>query len=267
MLKAKQNQLSGEGFMKLKITTTLLLVSYLTACGGSVPEMASLQTPQGQQGQNTETPEEPTPVSPHIDSVDMKSRVDDSSNKLGMGANGALAFDIDKTRGEFVIMLPMPQGVVFTPSGTFNKYPDITFTPMFDGTGKMKMAVRVPIKYILKGITTVPAGRLPNGDLLPAMPAGQNELPSLALSFPSHNNTKINLYIGLSAVGLFMTLPDKAALPLPINITVPIKNSDKSRTFGYLTYVNAKNGHQPGLFISTVVPPEFARILEDHFGL
>lgn len=257
--------------MNQKITT-LLLLSFLTACGGTSPELlSSIQQPQdGQQGQSTPTPQTPdttAPVSPNIDSVDMKSRVDDSSNKLGMGANGALAFDIDKTRGEVVIMLPMPQGVIFTPSGTFTKYPDISFTPMFDGTGKMKMAVRVPIKYIIKGLSTVPATRLPNGDPLPAMPAGKSELPSLALSFPSHNNTKINLYIGTSAVGLFMTLPDKAALPLPINITVPLKNSDKTRTFGYLTYVNAKSGHQPGLFMSTIVPPEFARILEDHFGL
>lgn len=251
--------------MKLKITL-LILVTLLTACGGSVPELKSLdQDGQGQTGLGTDNPDVPTPTNPSIDSVDMKSRIDDSSNKLGF--NGALALDIDKTRGEFVIMLPMPSGVIFTPSGTFNKYPDISFTPVFDGTGKMKMAVRVPIKYILKGITTVPATRLPNGDPLPAMPAGQNELPSLALSFPSNNNTKINLYIGLSAFGLFMTLPDKAALPIPINITVPIKNADKSKTFGYLTYVNAKSGHQPGLFMSGVVPPEFARILEDHFGL
>lgn len=248
--------------MKLKITL-LTLVTVLAGCSGNVAQLKSLD--QGQSGLGAVNPALPEPTSPSIDSVDMKSRVDDSSNKMGF--NNALALDIDKTRGEIVIMLPMPSGVVFTPSGVFNKYPDISFTPMFDGSGKMKMAVRVPIKYILKGITTVPATSLPNGDPLPAMPAGQNELPSLALSFPSNNNTKISLYIGISAFGLFMTLPDNAALPLPINITLPIKNADKSRTFGYLTYVNAKNGHQPGLFLSGAVPPEFARILEDHFGL
>lgn len=253
--------------MKLKITSSLLLVSLLSACGAKSPQLASNligNTQDGQQGQSLPGTT-PTPISPNIDSVDMKSRVDDSSNKMGF--NGALAFDIDKNRGEFVIMLPMPQGVVFTPSGSFAKYPDITFTPMFDGTGKMKMAVRIPMKYVLKGITTTSASRLPNGDPLPAMPAGQSELPSLALSFPAQNNTKMNLYIGTSALGFFMTLPDNAALPLPINITLPLKNSDKTRTFGYLTYVNAKNGYQPGLFLSTQVPPEFARILEDHFGL
>lgn len=247
--------------MKSKITL-LVLMTVFTACGGTDP--AELSASKEQTGLET-NPTQPLPTSPHIDSVDMKSRVDDSQNKLGF--DGALAFDIDKTRGEFVIMLPMPSGVVFTPSGSFNKYPDITFTPIFDGSGKMKMAVRVPIKYVLKGVEFVPPARLPNGDALPAMPAGQGELPSLALSFPTHNNTKMSLYIGISALGFFMTLPDKAALPWPINISVPLKNKDKTRTFGYLTYVNAKNGHQPGFFISTIVPPEFARILEDHFGI
>jgi hypothetical protein len=249
--------------MKKQITL-LITLAMLTACGGTDP--AAVNNDQGQNGLGSQPPDTtPIPTTPNIDSVDMKSRVDDSDNKLGF--NGALAFDIDLARGEFLIMLPMPSGVVFTPSGAFNKYPDITFTPIFDASGKMKMAVRVPIKYVLKGIQSVPPTRLPNGDPLPAMPAGMGELPSLALSFPTHNNTKMTLYIGLSAVGFFMTLPDKAALPWPINITVPLKNKDKTRTFGYLTYVNTKNGHQPGLFMSTIVPPEFARILEDHFGL
>lgn len=247
----------------MKKITLIVLLGLLAACGGTVP--SEITADQEQSGLGNETPPAPISTTPHIDSVDMKSRVDDSQNKLGF--DGALAFDIDKTRGEFIIMLPMPSGVVFTPSGAFNKYPDISFTPIFDASGKMKMAVRVPVKYVLKGLQVIPPARLPNGDPLPAMPAGQSELPSLALSFPAHNNTKISLYIGVSALGLFMTLPDKAALPWPINITVPIKNKDKTRTFGYLTYVNAKNGHQPGLFISAIVPPEFARILEDHFGL
>lgn len=251
--------------MNLKIISALIAVSLIsfitTGCGGTDPLLT--ENSESSAGFGSELP--PISSSPNIDSVDMKSRVDDSDNKLGF--NGTLAFDLDKNRGEFVIMLPMPSGVVFTPSGTFNKYPDISFTPIFDGSGKMKLAVRVPLKYVIKGLQFVPPARLPNGEPLPAMPAGKGELPSLALSFPAHNNTQISLYIGLSALGLFMTLPDKAALPLPINITVPLRNQDKTRTFGYLTYVNAKKGHQPGLFISAIVPPEFARILEDHFGL
>jgi len=208
-----------------------------------------------------------TPVPAPIDQVDLKSRVDDSSNKIS-GMNGALTFDFDKTRGEFIIMIPMPNGLVFTPSGGFKNYPDITFGPIFDATtGKVKVAVRIPVKYVLKGINTIPAAKLPNGDALPAMPAGQGELPSLGLSFPQNGNTQVYIYIGINALGLYVTLPDSATLPIPINITVPVKNKDKSKTYGFLTYVNAKNGHPPGLFVSTGVPNEMARILEDYFGL
>lgn len=206
----------------------------------------------------------PTPGQ-NIDQVDMKSLVDDSQNKMGF--NGMVAFDLDKTRGEFIVLIPLPSGFVFTPSGAFNKYPDITFSPVFDASGKMKLAVRVPVKYVLRGVNFIPAARLPNGDPLPAMPAGQGELPALAISFPQQNNTQISIYIGINALGAFITLPQSAALPLPVNITLPLKNRDKSRTFGYLTYVNAKNGYPPGLFVATGVPASFARILEDYFGV
>ena len=242
----------------------LLIVTLLSSCADNKlsTDAASLVSSGLQNGQSNDQPI----GAPAIDQVDMKSYVDDSSNKLG-GLNGALGFDLDKVRGEFIIMVPMPSGLVFTPSGSFSKYPDITFSPVFDATGKVKVAVRVPVKYVLKGTTFIEPSRLPNGDPLPAMPAGQGELPSLALSFPQNNNTQINLYIGINALGLLVSLPNSAALPLPINITVPLKNRDKTKTFGYLTYVNSKNGFPPGLFISTGVPNSFARILEDYFGL
>jgi len=116
-------------------------------------------------------------------------------------------------------------------------------------------------------VNSIAPSRLPNGDPLPAMPAGQGELPSLGLSFPQNGNTQVTVYIGINALGLYVTLPENAALPLPINITIPLKNKDKTKTFGFLTYVNAKNGYPPGLFLSTGVPNEVARVLEDYFGL
>ncbi|MFN3697624.1 MAG: hypothetical protein ACK4VO_09290 [Pseudobdellovibrio sp.] len=265
--------------MKKVTKTFLLLCAMLTinscAKNGLSTDLQS-KSEQSQDGQsnngnnNDQSGGSVTPIANPIDQIDLKSRVDDSGNtlsKLG-GMNGALTFDFDKTRGEFIIMIPMPNGLVFTPSGGFKNYPDITFGPIFDATtGKVKVAVRIPVKYVLKGINTIPAARLPNGDSLPAMPAGQGELPSLGLSFPQNGNTQVFIYIGINALGLYVTLPDSAALPLPINITVPVKNKDKSKTYGFLTYVNAKSGHPPGLFVSTGVPNEVARVLEDYFGL
>lgn len=246
-------------FFKIMILT--LALAGLTNCSkGSVSQSStapSLNNGQGTGGDGTTNNPPPAP----IDSVDLKGAVDSND-----GNNKALTFDFDKTRGEFIIMVPMPAGVSFTPIGSFSKYPDITFSPIFDSaTQKMKFGVRIPVKYILKGATFLPAASLPNGDALPAMPAGYGELPSLALNFPQNGNTQITLYIGVNAVGLYVSLPDNAALPF--GFQVPIRNSDKTKTYGYLTYVPKKGTYAPGLFVSTLIPPAMARILEDYFHL
>ncbi len=206
-----------------------------------------------------------TPPTASLDSVDLKGQVQDSSGVLGF--NNALAFDFDKTRGEFIIMVPQPSGMMFTPTGAFNNYPDIRFSPIFDATGKMKMAVRIPLKYVLRGVNTINPSRLPSGEALPSMPAGKDELPSLALQFPQNGNVQMHLYIGINALGLYISLPASASLPIPFNITLPIKNKAKTVTSGYLTYVTAKNGYDSGIFVSTIIPPSVARILEDNFHL
>lgn len=205
------------------------------------------------------------PDTPAIDKVDLKGRVEDSNSSVGF--HGALAFDFDKSKGLFIIMVPMPSSMVFTPSGSFPSHPDITFGPIFDASGKMKMAIRVPVKYVLKNVTFGNPAKLPSGEDLPAMPAGKNELPSLALQFPQNDGVQIHLYIGINALGVYLTLPNQASLPIPFNITVPIKNKDKTVTSGYLTYVTAKFGHPAGVFVSTLIPPNIARILEDYFQL
>lgn len=208
----------------------------------------------------------PLPSTPGVNPADPISKLDFKGHvESGDNNNNALAFDFDKTRGEFIIMIPMPTGVLFTPSGSFNGHPDITFSPLIDSSGRMKFAVRIPMKYVIKGAGFLPPSSLPNGDPLPAMPAGNGELPSLGLTFPQQNNTQITLYIGVNAVGLFVTLPDKAAIPF--GFTLPIKNSDRSKTLGYLSYVPQKGTYAPGLFISSVLPPAMARILEDYFHL
>ena len=202
------------------------------------------------------------PITNPIANLDLQGKVDSSTNSP---FGNALAFDFDKVRGEFIIMVPMPSGVFFSPSGAFSKYPDITFSPIIDAEGRMKFAVRIPVKYIIKGTQFLPPTTLPNGDKLPMMPQGYGELPSLALSFPQQNDMKISLYIGVNAIGLFVTLPTNAALPF--GFTLPVRNKDKTKTFGYLTYVPAKAAFAPGLFVSTIIPASVSKILEDYFKL
>ena len=246
----------------LKLLALTLAVAGLTNCSGGTFNNGSLASSNDNNGQSTDPNNGGTDTPPQqpIDAIDLKGSVDsnDSYNK-------ALTFDFDKTRGEFIVMIPMPSGVFFTPVGSFTNYPDITFSPIMDATGRMKFGVRIPVKYVLKGTTFSTPSRLPNGDPLPAMPAGYGELPGLALNFPQHNNTQITLYIGVNAIGVYVTLPENAALPF--GFVLPIKNSAKTRTFGYLTYVPKKGTYAPGLFISTLIPASVARILEDYFHL
>ncbi|OFZ31464.1 MAG: hypothetical protein A2622_02455 [Bdellovibrionales bacterium RIFCSPHIGHO2_01_FULL_40_29] len=248
--------------MKKIFTATLLISSVLllTNCGKEHIKQSSLAETTNTDGSLGGITPTPQPGVDPVSQLDFKGRIESGDTN-----NNALAFDFDKSRGEFIIMIPMPSGFLFTPSGSFNNRPDITFSPIIDSDGRMKFAVRVPVKYILKGATFLPPASLPNGDPLPKMPAGYGELPSLGLTFPQHDNTQITLYIGINAVGLFVTLPDKAALPF--GFTLPVKNSDKSKTFGYLSYVPKKGTYAPGLFVSTLIPASMARILEDYFHL
>lgn len=251
-----------------KITSTLsllLAVTTLTNCSPQGFSSSSLIGGSTSNGLNTggggSVNPPIIPINP-LSSLDLQGQVADST--VGSFGN-ALAFDFDKVRGEFIVMIPMPSGVFFNPSGVFSKYPDITFSPIIDAQGRMKFAVRIPVKYIVKGVQFSTPTALPNGDALPAMPQGMGELPSLGLNFPQHNNTQISLYIGVNAIGLYVTLPTNAALP--IGFTLPIRTKDKTKTFGYLTYVPAKGSFAPGLFVSSIIPPAVSKILEDYFKL
>lgn len=247
-------------FLKTTILTFALIG--LTNCsGGSVGNSTSVAAGTNN-GQSTGGDGSTGVVTPNpLDAVDLKGNVDSNdSNK------GVLSFDFDKVRGEFIVMIPMPSGFLFSPSGSFAKYPDITFGTMLDAvTMKSKFGVRIPVKYIIKGSSFGAPSSLPNGNALPSMPAGYGELPSLALNFPQQGNTQITLYIGVNAIGLFMTLPENIAFP--IGFTLPIKNKDKTKTFGYLTYVPKKGTYAPGLFVSSIIPATVARVLEDYFHL
>lgn len=259
-----------------KITTSLALllaVVTLTNCssksfesnvstgaGGSDNKQIGTGIDGGDDGNNNgdDYGNNPSP----LDSLDLQGKVDGNDSTFG----GALSFDFDKVTGEFIIMIPMPSGIPVLPSGSFSKYPDITFSAIFDATGKLKMGVRIPIKYIIKGMGTLPAARLPNGNSLQSyMASGNSELPSLGLSFPAHNNMEMYLYVGVNAIGLYVTLPTNAALPM--GVTLPIRNKDKTKTYGLLSYVPAKASYAPGLFVSAVIPASVSRILEDYFKL
>ncbi len=248
---------------QMKVLIAILAATVLTNCSPKAFQ-AGVSSVTGNEngGQSIGSAPSTTPTSKPIDTVDMQGLVESTQ---APSYNKALTFDFDKKRGEFIIMIPFPSGVFFSPSGSFPSHPDITYGPAMDAQGAEKLAVRIPIKYIIKGVSLLPTARLPNGDILPRMPQGYGELPSLALSFPSQNNMQVSLYLGVNAVGLFVTLPENIAIPF--GFSFPVKSADKTKTFGFLTYVPPKGIYPPGMFVSSIIPANVSRILEDYFHL
>jgi hypothetical protein len=252
-----------EVFMNIKKILIALSLIALPACA---PQQSAIVLGGTNDGFSY-TPS-PTPgVAPDpalLEKVDIDGFIENASDYGLTGTTGATSVSFDKEKLELVLYLPMPGNIFFSiPQIGIPNHPDIIVGTEFDAVGTLRLKIRIPVKYVLKGINLKDGARLPSGEALPPTPAGSGELPGLAIEFPSQ---KLFLYIGVNSLGAYITLPDNVAHPLIPNITAKIKNKQKD-IVGYLTYVSPKNGFQPGLFLGTRVPPKFAKFLEDYLGL
>jgi hypothetical protein len=169
---------------------------------------------------------------------------------------------LDKTTKELVVRLPM----------TTNPYLDgasialpvdkiegsrLTLEPL--KTGGSTLALRIPLTHILRGVSFLPAQKLPNGDPLPSIPDG--ELPSTAVQLTKAHDIKATLYLAPTIVGIFVNTPFDPY----IRLTLPIRDKARTRTFGYFTTIPAKaNGAEGGFFLSIALPSDLVRIIDDN---
>lgn len=174
-------------------------------------------------------------------------------------------FTFDKEKNEFVISMPlgMDAGLVLI-NGTIPSLPDVEFYVNRGADGTAYLVLRVPIRYFVRGVNSIPSGRLPNGQPLP-MPSG--ELPAAAFEIKPGSNLKAYLYIGVEAIGVFVesNFITCQGLPICIDMQFPIRNSARTKVLGYFSFLMPRNGAKGGFFISSVLPPEIARILDEHF--
>ena len=170
--------------------------------------------------------------------------------------------EIDKVNMQLVARIPIPLGSL---SGIgvapvmIKEIPGATIGLETTPSGGSALALRVPLSVLMKGVTLLPAGKLPNGDPLPAVPDG--ELPSVAVSLGNLIKTKLTIYLAPSVVAIFVDTGSQFSIP--IGFTLPIKNSARTRTWGYLSSVPAKTGFDGGVFMSLAVPDDIARIIDD----
>lgn len=247
----------------------------LTACSQGAFKAADNNSVATDPGNNSQGDgSQPANPSNPLSKVDMKGYVDSSSgNALGaslLGSNSGLkAIDLDADRGELILNVSLGlDSSILMASGSVPQYPDVSFSTTIGSDGKMYLTVRVPLKYFLHGVTTMPANRLPNGDALPKMPAGEGPTIAFDLNTIGPQGKKVYLYVGVDAIGVFVesTLPTCQDLHMPIclnYLSFDIKNMAKTKVIGSFTLVMPKNGFSGGFFLGTPLDPQLAVILDE----
>lgn len=248
----KSNQKSSL-LMSLLVCTGLMV-----GCSGGLQGMdtagsASSGDNSGQGGGGSPTP--------NLPQIDMKGYVD------GGNYDKSQTFDFDRNRKELLVRLPLGMDPsVMIGSGSIPQLPGVSFYTTISTDGNYHFVISIPIQYVLRGVTTLPSNRLPTGDPLPMMPAG--ELPSVAFALnPNSPDRKAYLYMGVDAIGLFVESSWLTCnnLPICVGVSFPIRNQAKSKVLGYFSIVPGRNGKTGGAFISSIIPPEIARILDEYF--
>lgn len=241
--------------MKLKTTalvlTAISALAILPSCtGGFQPSALTASN----SSQNTETGTSPAQPSAY-DQLDMEGYVS------GGSYDNNFAVKLDKANNALIINLPIPAGPF---SNLYVDIPDLSGAKIksyYDSNNKPQVALSIPLKYVLRGVTTLPAAKLPNGNPLPAMPSG--EAPSLAFGLNQNSENKVYLYIGVNAVGLYL---ENSYIPEYLGMTFPIKNKAQTQILGYFTIVPKSGNFSGGLFTSFPLPNEVAKIIDDHLS-
>lgn len=169
--------------------------------------------------------------------------------------------EIDKTNKMLIARMPVPLGSILSGVAAVVPIKEIPGATLGveNGAGGSAIVLRIPLAALLKGVDILPSTRLPNGDPLPAIPDG--ELPSVAvqLSKIAGLTIKPTIYLAPSVIALYLESPFDPYLAL----TLPIQNSSKTRTWGYLSSVPVKGAYKGGFFMSLKLPDDLARIIDD----
>lgn len=239
-----------------KLFVSLLAISALTlsACGSKngfdsvLPSNGSNNNGQGENNNGGGT----TPVNPW-DSIEYKGIAN------GGPSNNSLVVYIDKVNQALILVLPIP--AIPIPIIAPKPIPELEgayLTSYTNTDGSVSMAVSIPLSKIVRGGSFMPNERLPNGDRLPYVPAG--ELPGFAIEFPQMPKYQIHLYVGVNVAAVFIELPD---VGLPFSWISPVKNASKTKEVGAIGYVAPKGNYDGGMYLAAQLPADLARAIDD----
>lgn len=183
----------------------------------------------------------------------------------GSTFNGKLMIQIDSANQAVIFYLPLPLNLIEFPVQSIDipQLPGTTIFQVPQPDGSTQLAVRVPLKYILKGTTLTSYNSLPNGDPLPFMPVGENR--GFALQLPANANLNLHFYIAANAAAVFIELP-QIVLPDPwtlLKIGFPIKNADKTQVVGYFSFVPNRGTFASGVYVAGRIPTQLAVVIDE----
>lgn len=274
MPKSKEYLTKSEVFMEQKQTAKSLtqVLIYSLAClsllatgcskSGSFKALDSAvcPSPTCTPEQNKESLKPPTDASPE----EVYKGVDLTGKIQGGMYNNSVAMELDKQNHALILYLPVGTNMfIGNVSGSIPELPGASFKTVKRQNGTSVVALSIPIKYLIRGIDFLDPAKLPNGDPLPEIPGG--ELPSLAIKLGDKENVNLYLYVGVSVVAVYVSSPFNPYMDL----TFPVTNKDETKVVGYFSTVSEKTKdgtkYLGGFFLSTIMPDEISRILDDHF--
>lgn len=242
--------------MKLNNMTKWMLVGallLLPACGkkgGFTTEFADVKvgSEEGSLGGTFPEPETPPPVE---EKVDLKGFISGGSNDKKQ------VLFLDTEKGELLLKLPLGKNIsVNLFDMQVSKLPGVRIYTSTDfNTNEKSIVLAIPLRYVLRNVTTIPAGRLPNGDALPDMPGG--EMPTLGLTVDESKKVRAHLYVGADAVGLFIESSFNPVIPVGFDII-----SKTQQKVGIFALVPKKGEHQGGFFLGIRLHQTLARALD-----
>jgi hypothetical protein len=225
-----------------KLLVSVTAIIFATGCGGGMSANSGGDNNNGYS-------------SPEFDNLKL-----DGAVKEGKYEDQKLV-SVDKEKKELVVQLPtLALPVMVGNLGQAIPVPKLSGTTMnleVAADGNLTLVLRIPLSLVMRGASFLGnSERLPNGDVLPAIPDG--ELPGVAVDLNSQGSVKGYLYLGKATIGAFVTTPFN---PM-VSMQLPIYQNNGA-VLGYLTTVPDKNTSPGGIFMSVKLPADIARIIDD----
>lgn len=243
----------------LFLGVSIALAGALTACSGSTSLKItdnSGSAPSGDNnqqggGSNNNNPGGNNPVvgGPTWDDVNMNGKVD------GGDQNGKIVVMLEKETQSLLMILPLPISLL-VPDMPIKELPGASLVNYQRSDGSVAVAVRVPLKALIKGLAWQNPQKLPNGDSLPYFPAG--EPPRFGVKFYEKDKVRLYLYVGVNAAAVYI---ESSELGLPFGVLYPIKDKEQGRTIGAFGLIPEKSTFWGGIYLATRLPTDIARTL------